>query len=250
MILDIINTTILIAILFFVFHAWWKISILSHSLKNNIIFRMANILTEKRSEAVDDIMEQLFRENSEDTASSFSPVITENQSQNQNAIHCQQRERLIVAVCGGQSRDLLGQQYTTAQIEALSDKNVEKMYKTYEARLGASMTKSIGRSAIQTYARVAALFMPIDNEKELAHDLNNDPFLNSAIRGAAAEAYHIFGSWLAPLSVALITGRHINVDMKTHIEQTENIDIAQENECRGESNSISTEKEPTEGKSG
>ena len=36
----------------------------------------------------------------------------------------------------------------------------------------------------------------------------NDPFLNSALQRFTCELYYRFGSFLAPLSVGLITSRH------------------------------------------
>ena len=39
-------------------------------------------------------------------------------------------------------------------------------------------------------------------------DLENNPFLNSALQRATCELYYRFGSFLAPLSVGIITSRH------------------------------------------
>ena len=39
-------------------------------------------------------------------------------------------------------------------------------------------------------------------------DLENDPFLNSALQRFTCELYYRFGSFLAPLSVGIITSRH------------------------------------------
>ena len=42
----------------------------------------------------------------------------------------------------------------------------------------------------------------------LSEDLENDPFLNSALQRLTCELYYRFGSFLAPLSVGTITSRH------------------------------------------
>ena len=53
----------------------------------------------------------------------------------------------------------------------------------------------------------ACAVLGINNQEALSEDLENDPFLNSALQRATCELYYRFGS-LAPLSVGIITSRH------------------------------------------
>ena len=48
----------------------------------------------------------------------------------------------------------------------------------------------------------------ITNQDALSEDLENDPFLNSALRRFTCELHYRFSSFLAPLSVGIITSRH------------------------------------------
>ena len=48
----------------------------------------------------------------------------------------------------------------------------------------------------------------ITNQDALSEDLENDPFLNSALQRFTCELYYRFGSFLAPLSVGIIMSRH------------------------------------------
>ena len=48
----------------------------------------------------------------------------------------------------------------------------------------------------------------ITNQDALSEDLENDPFLNSALQRFTCELYYRFGLFLAPLSVGIITSRH------------------------------------------
>ena len=48
----------------------------------------------------------------------------------------------------------------------------------------------------------------ISNQDALSEDLENDPFLNSALQRFTCELYYRFGSFFAPLSVGIITSRH------------------------------------------
>ena len=48
----------------------------------------------------------------------------------------------------------------------------------------------------------------MSNQDALSEDLENDPFLNSALQRFTCELYYRFGSFLAALSVEIITSRH------------------------------------------
>ena len=50
--------------------------------------------------------------------------------------------------------------------------------------------------------------LEITNQEALSEDLENDPFLNSALQRFTCELYYRFGSFLAPSSIGIITSRH------------------------------------------
>ena len=54
----------------------------------------------------------------------------------------------------------------------------------------------------------ACAVLGITNQDALSEDLENDPFLNSAFQRLTCELCYRFGSFLAPLSVGIITSRH------------------------------------------
>ena len=70
------------------------------------------------------------------------------------------------------------------------------------------MVNSLGCSIINMYLMGACAVLRIRNQNALSEDLENDPFLNSALQRFTCELYYRFGSFLAPLSVGLITSRH------------------------------------------
>ena len=70
------------------------------------------------------------------------------------------------------------------------------------------MVKSLGRSIINMYSMGACSALGITDQDALSEDLENDPFLNSALQRFTCELYYRFGSFLAPLSVGIITSRH------------------------------------------
>ena len=70
------------------------------------------------------------------------------------------------------------------------------------------MVKSLGKSIINMYSMGACAALGINNQDGLSEDLENDPFLNSALQRFTCELYYRFGPFLVPLSVGIIRSRH------------------------------------------
>ena len=124
------------------------------------------------------------------------------------------RERLAAITAGGQAGQyglvVRGKAFTADQIDALDNTEIEKMYARYEARLGAAMRKTLGSAALQLYAGVASMFLPIPagNQPELIADLEGDPFVGHALSSATCELYHRYGTFLAPQTAVVTTIKH------------------------------------------
>ena len=82
------------------------------------------------------------------------------------------------------------------------------------------MVKSLGHSVINIYSMGACAALGINNQEALRKDLENDPFLNSALQRATCELYYRFSSFLAPLSVEIITSRHYLYEHNKNGERT------------------------------
>ena len=122
------------------------------------------------------------------------------------------RERLAAIALGGQAGQyglvVRGKTFTADQIDTLDNTEIEKLYARYEARLGAAMTKTLGSAALQLYAGMAVMFLPIENQPGLIADLESDPFVGHALSSATCELYHRHGMFLAPPTAALTTFKH------------------------------------------
>ena len=59
---------------------------------------------------------------------------------------------------------------------------MEKLFNNYEAKLSGQMVKSLGHSIINMYSIGAFAALGISNEDALGEDLENDPFLTSALQ--------------------------------------------------------------------
>ena len=120
----------------------------------------------------------------------------------------QKRSRLAAIVAGGRAKEYFGKNMTTEQVDSLSQEDLLKLYGRYEARLGASMTKTLGSAVKYLYACVVSSFLPIRDRAALEADLEKDPFVDHAVNTACCELYHRYGMYLAPLTAALTTAKH------------------------------------------
>ena len=117
-------------------------------------------------------------------------------------------QKLLECVLTGNSKLYLGKAYTEDQLTKLSEKEVEKLFNNYEAKLSGQMVHSLERSVINMYLMGVCAVLVITNQDALSEGLENDPFLNSALQRATCKLYYRFGSFLAPLSIGIITSRH------------------------------------------
>ena len=117
-------------------------------------------------------------------------------------------KKFLECVLTRNSKLYLGKVYTEEKIEELNEEEVEKLFNNYEAKLSGQMVKSLGCSIINMYSVGACSALGITNQDALSEDLENDPFVNSALQRFTCELYYRLGSFLAPLSVGIITSRH------------------------------------------
>ena len=130
------------------------------------------------------------------------------------------RQKLLECVLTGNSKIFLGKTYTEDQINKLNPAELDKLFNNYEAKLSGQMAESLGKSLINMYSMGACAWLGIsDKQSELSNDLEKDPFLSSALRRFTCELYYRFGSFLAPISVGIITSRHYYLNKETSISE-------------------------------
>ena len=69
------------------------------------------------------------------------------------------------------------------------------------------------------YSMGACSALTITNQDALSEDLENDPFLNSALQRFTCKLYYRFGSFLAPLSIGIIMSRHYSSERNRNGER-------------------------------
>ena len=117
-------------------------------------------------------------------------------------------KKLLECVLTGNSKLYLGKAYTEEQLTKLNEEEVEKLFNNYEAKLLGQMVKSLGHSIINMYSMGVCAALGISDQDALSEDLENEPFLNSTLQRFTCELYYRFGSFLASLSIGIITSRH------------------------------------------
>ena len=100
------------------------------------------------------------------------------------------QQKLLECILTGNSKLYLDKVHTEEQLKKLSEEEVEKLFNNYEAKLSGQMVKSLGQSIINKYSMGAYAVLGISNQDALSEDLENDPFLNSALQRFTCELYY------------------------------------------------------------
>ena len=82
-----------------------------------------------------------------------------------------QRERLAVLISTGKSKEAIGVQLMHEQVKRLTDKEVAKFYKRYEAYVGNKTTETLIDSFLMLVRKGVGMLVSIDDVKELQNDL-------------------------------------------------------------------------------
>ena len=116
------------------------------------------------------------------------------------------RQKLLKCVLTGTSKLYLVKVHTEEQLKKFSEEEVEKLFNNYGAKLSGQMVKSLRHSITNMHSMGACAGPVISNQNALSEDLENDPFLNSALQRFTCELYYRFGSFLAPLTLKALGG--------------------------------------------
>ena len=114
-------------------------------------------------------------------------------------------QKLLKCILTRNSKLYLGKVYTEDQFAKLSKEKVENRFYNYEAKLSGQMVHSLGCSIINMYSMGACAVLGITSQDALSEDPS---FPKLPLQRFTGELYYRFGSFLAPLSVGIITSRH------------------------------------------
>ena len=106
-------------------------------------------------------------------------------------------------MAGGGRKQYLGRELQLSDIDNMAPQEVDKLYCRYEARLGESMTKTLGNSFINLYIMSVSKYLNVINPSKLIEDQEEDPFINHEMTSVCCELYHKYGMYLAPFTAML-----------------------------------------------
>ena len=127
------------------------------------------------------------------------------------------REQLAVLVSTGKAKEAIGVQLTHEQLKRLTDKEVEKYYKRYETFVGSKTTESMVDSLLTLVTRGLQMVIEIDDVDAMKKELKEDFIINKEMTDFVGSLSLKYGKFLAPISAALITAKHI--DFNSHLEK-------------------------------
>ena len=125
------------------------------------------------------------------------------------------REQLAVLVSTGKAKETIGVQLTHEHMKRLSDKDVEKYYKRYEAFVGAKTTDSLIDSIISVACKVVGMAINIKDVDACQKELKNDYIICKELSNLAGSLALKCGRFLALANSALIFAKHIDFAERT-----------------------------------
>jgi len=148
----------------------------------------------------------------------------------------EKRSRLTTLAVGGYCKTYLGKDLSTDQVEKFTDDEIRSAYAKYESRLGAMMTKTLGKSMLTLYSYTVGLVLPIseENKPKMVEEMELDPFVAHAISGFTCKLYHNYGAYLAPLTAALTTAKYCDFNLNKKKHNVNNNSNGVSNESNGE----------------
>ena len=122
-------------------------------------------------------------------------------------------------VSTGKCEEAIGVQLTHDQVKRLTEKDVGKYYKRYEAYAGSKTTESLMQSFLLLVSKGIGLVVEIDDVEALREDLYQDYIFNSELSSLVGNLALRCGRLLAVANAALITTKHICTAKKKNLEK-------------------------------
>ena len=127
------------------------------------------------------------------------------------------REQLAVLVSTGKAKEAIGVQLTHDQVKRLSDQDVAKYTKRYEAYVGSKTTDCLIDSFIFLVTKAVWMTVNVKDINDYQKELRNDYIINEELSNLSGSLALNCGLLLAAANAALITTKHI--DFNSHLEE-------------------------------
>ena len=118
------------------------------------------------------------------------------------------REKLALLVSREKTKEVVGVQLSHEQVKRLSDKDVEKYIKRYEAWVGSKTTDSLIDSVITLVTKAVEMVVDIDDIKEYQKEVKEDYIINEELSKIAGSFSLFCGRGMALANGGFITAKH------------------------------------------
>ena len=127
------------------------------------------------------------------------------------------REQLNVLVSTGKAKEAIGVQLTHEQVKRVTDKDVEKYIKRYEAYVGSKTTECLIDSCMFLVTKAVGMAVDIKDTDAYKNELRNDYIINQELSNLPGNLALKCERFLAAANAMLITTKHI--DFNSHLER-------------------------------
>lgn len=108
----------------------------------------------------------------------------------------------------------LGKEFTLQELENLTEKEIDKYYTLYESTYSRLISDNLIKTSINCFSKLSSYIIPIDNEKQLSEDIQNNFLVSSELKKLTGSLAYNFGPILAVMSSAVDVASHIQLKKK------------------------------------
>ena len=121
------------------------------------------------------------------------------------------REQLNVLVSSGRTREMVGKDLTHEEVKKITEAEVKKYYKRYEAALANKTTDAVAQSAMGLASKLLGFALPIDDISALQRDLQEDYLISQELKITCGWLSLKCGKLMALAAGVLHVAKHIDL---------------------------------------
>ena len=124
------------------------------------------------------------------------------------------RSKLGCVVASGQSKAFIGKSFTIAEINNMSENDINKYYRLYESTYSTLVSDNIVNGFLDGSSKLFSYILPIDDASKLSTDLKSNFLVTSELRKLTGRLSFCFGPALALISGSFVISKHIELKAK------------------------------------
>ena len=121
------------------------------------------------------------------------------------------REQLAMLVASGKTKEFLGARLTQDDVKKMSEHDVEKYYKRYEAALASRVTDTFVDGFLKLACKAVGMAVPIGSTEKLHDNLKDDYIIQQELSSTAGLLSLKCGRLMAVASAVLHIANHVEI---------------------------------------